>query len=103
METTITGRHAEISDKLRTRAMTVGERLGKLALHPMEMAVVFDSDGADRTAELRLHARRGEVLIARGKGADHRSALDRAQEKLRRQLERSDPRRAAMSQSKNPL
>lgn len=101
METTITVRHTEISERLRTRAVTVVERLGKLALHPMEMAVVFDTDAADSIAELRLHSRRGELLIAKGKGPDHRTALDRAEQKLRRQLERTDPRRAGTTQTKH--
>lgn len=101
METTITVRHTEISDRLRTRAVTVVERLGKLAFHPMEMAVVFDIDAAESIAELRLHSRRGEILIAKGKGPDHRTALDRAEAKLRRQLERSDLRRPGTAQLKN--
>jgi len=38
--------------------------------------------------EIRLHVPRGEVLVARGDGPDHRTALDRAEERLKRQLER---------------
>jgi len=30
---------------------------------------------------------RGELLVAHGEGDDHRTALDRAEEKLRRQLD----------------
>jgi ribosome-associated translation inhibitor RaiA len=43
-------------------------------------------------AELRLHLARGERLVARGEADDHRTALDRAEEKLRRQLDRTGPR-----------
>lgn len=105
MQTTITVRHCEISDALRDRAITVVERLGSLAPRPMEMTVVFDTDGIEQIAELRLHVARGEVLVAKGEGADHRTALDRAEEKLRRQVERiaDRPRRARSAQSKNPL
>lgn len=105
MQTTITVRHCEISDALRERAITVVERLGNMAYRPMDMTVVFDTDGIQQTAELRLHLARGEVLVAKGEGADHRSALDRAEEKLRRQVERvSDrPRRARSAQSNNPV
>jgi ribosomal subunit interface protein len=104
MQTTITTRHCEVSDALRERAISVTERLGNLASRPMEMAVVFDVDDIQQTVELRLHVARGEILIARGEGADHRSALDRAEEKLRRQLERvSDRRRARPTQPNNPL
>ena len=96
MQTTITARHCGISDALKERARTVVERLGSMATRPIESAVVFDSEGPVQTAELRLHVARGEVLIARGEAADHRTALDRAEERLRRQLEKAStrPRRA---------
>jgi ribosomal subunit interface protein len=105
MRTTMTVRHSEISDALRDRALTVVERLGQMASRPMEMTVVFDADGIQQTVELRLHLGRGEVLIAKGDGPDHRTALDRAEEKLRRQVERASdrPRRARSPQSKNPF
>jgi ribosomal subunit interface protein len=101
MQTTITARHCEIPDALRERALAVLDRLGNIAHRPMEATVVFDADGLDRTAELRLHLARGEVLVARGQGEDHRTALDRAEQKLRRQLEKaSQPRRSRPSQAK---
>jgi len=104
MDTTITARHCEVSEPLRERAITVMERLGNLASHPMDMTIVFDADGIQQTVELRLHVARGEILIAKGEGADHRTALDRAEEKLRRQVERvSDRRRARPTQPNNPL
>jgi len=105
MQTNITVRHSEISDALRERAITVLERLGSLAHRPMETAVVFDTDGTAQTVELRLHLAHGEVLVAKGEGADHRTALDRAEEKLRRQVARASdrPRRGRSSQPNNPL
>jgi ribosomal subunit interface protein len=92
MRTTITVRHCEISDALRERAVSVVERLGGLAPRAMEATVVFDTDGTKPTAELRLHLAHGEVLVSKGEGADHRTALDRAEEKLRRQVERASDR-----------
>jgi ribosomal subunit interface protein len=92
MQTAITARHCEISETLREHALSVVERLGALAHRPIESVVVFDTDGTKATAELRLHASRGELLVARGEGDDHRSALDRAEEKLRRQLDKVAPR-----------
>ncbi|MBA3445692.1 MAG: ribosome-associated translation inhibitor RaiA [Gemmatimonadales bacterium] len=105
MQTTVTARHCEISDLLRARAVSVVERLGNLASQAMEMTVVFDTEGQQQTVELRLHLSGGEILIAKGEGVDHRSALDRAEEKLRRQVERASerPRRARSRQPDNPL
>jgi len=104
MQPTITARHCEISDALRDRAVTVVQRLGNLASRSMESAVVFDSDGLQQTVEIRLHVPRGEVLVARGDGSDHRTALDRAEERLKRQLERvaDRPRRARSASTDNP-
>jgi ribosome-associated translation inhibitor RaiA len=59
---------------------------------PMEMTVLFDTDGLEQTAELRLHMAGGEILVASGGAADHRTALDRAEEKLRRQLDKAGTR-----------
>lgn len=105
MQPTITVRHCEISDVLRTRAISVVERLGTAAERPMESAVVFATDGIQQTVEIRLHLARGETLVARGEGNDHRTALDRAEEKLKRQVERASdrPRRARSTQPNNPL
>jgi ribosomal subunit interface protein len=105
MQTTITARHCEISDVLRARAISVVQRLGNLASQAMEMTVVFDTEGSQQVVELRLHLARGEILVASGEGADHRSALDRAEEKLRKQVERASerPRRARSRQPNNPL
>ena len=104
MQTTITARHCEISDALRERALTVLERLGNIASRPMEATVFFDAEGTQQTAELRLHVARGEVLVAKGEADDHRTALDRAEDKIRRQVEKASayPRRSRPSQA-NPL
>jgi putative sigma-54 modulation protein len=101
MQTTITARHCEISEALRERALTVVERLGNIATRPIEATVVFDAEGLQQTAELRLHVSRGEVLVAKGDAEDHRTALDRAEDKLRKQLEKASakPRRSRPSQA----
>jgi ribosomal subunit interface protein len=104
MQTTITARHCEISDALRERALAVVERLGNVATRPMEASVVFDTDGQQQTAELRLHLATGDLLVAGGEAADHRTALDRAEEKLRKQLEKASARpRRSRTSGVNPL
>lgn len=102
MQTTITVRHCEIPEALRERALAVSERLAQLAPRPLEATVVFDADGLEQVVELRLHVARGESFIARGGGTDHRTALDRAEDKLRRQLEKANgrPRRSRAAGTK---
>jgi len=91
---TITTRHCEISDELRARARTLVERLGKVASRAQDAHVIFGQDHAAPTVELKLHRSRGKIHIGTGSAVDHRSALDRAVQKVRRQLDKPPARRA---------
>ncbi|HET7111028.1 MAG TPA: HPF/RaiA family ribosome-associated protein [Gemmatimonadales bacterium] len=92
MKTTITARHCEISDTLRQRAESVTERLSVVALNPIDASVIFDQDGLSCTAELQFRVARDAPLIASAAAEDHRTALDRAEEKMRRRIQRSSGR-----------
>lgn len=85
---TVTTRHCDIADPLRQRATLVLDRLAALSDRATEATVVFDVEAGRQTAELRLQAAGGQVLVATADGPDHRTALDRAEAKLRRQLVR---------------
>ena len=87
MQTIVTARHCEISELLQERAGTIADRLGALAMRPISCTVLFDVEGTESLAELRLLDANGETLVSRGEGADHRTALDRAEERLKRQIE----------------
>lgn len=86
MRTTISVRHSEITPLLRERAHAVAERLAQLSPHALEATVVFDEGPHGPAVEIRLHTRGRKVLIGAGDGSDHRTALDRAEGKLRPQL-----------------
>ena len=92
MQTTVTARHFELSDSLRARANTIMERLEQAAPRPVSNHIVFDTEGPIARAEIRLHVSKGEVVVASGDGPDHRTALDRAEAKLRSQLRRVSER-----------
>jgi ribosome-associated translation inhibitor RaiA len=81
MNTTITARHCEISDELRTRAEEVLGRLGSLTDRPVDGTVVFDVAPNLWQVEIRLHISRGDIFVGTGEEKDHRTALDRAEEK----------------------
>lgn len=91
MRTVITALHCEIPDALKERAEAIGDRLGHLAPRGQECAIVFGVEAANSTAtaEVRLHIPRGKWLVAKGDAIDHRTALDRAEEKLKHQLEKA--------------
>jgi ribosomal subunit interface protein len=89
MRTNITARHCEVSDELRSRTLAVVERLAGQVTRPVDATVVFDVAAQASTVEIRLLGSRGEQFIASGEDRDHRSALDRAEEKIRKQLEKA--------------
>ncbi len=91
MQINVTARHCEIDGALDERARAVAERVGAMALRPIDCTVLFDVDGPAQVAELRLRDARGET-IGRGEGENHRTALDRAEERMRRQLQQASGR-----------
>ncbi len=88
MHVTITARRSEIPDALKARAESVVTRLARLAVRPTSAHVTFDTEHQRAVAELILNAARGAVHVAAADAADHRTALDRAAAKLRRQLDK---------------
>jgi ribosome-associated translation inhibitor RaiA len=97
MRITITARHADVPAELRARARALLARLGRVASRPHDGQVVFGADHGRAAVEVRLHRGRQRVHVARAEGPDHRTALDRAAGRLRRQLDKATPsrRRAA--------
>lgn len=91
MQITITARHCDISAELRARARQLLERLGKVASRPQHAHAVFIDDHGDAEVEIQLHVPRGRVHVAKASAADHRTALDRAAARVRRQLDRRRP------------
>jgi len=92
METTVTARHCDIPDALREQAVAVIERLAKAAHRPQRGQVVFNLDHQTKTVELKLKLPRGVTRIATAEAGDFRTALDRAADKLRHQLEKTNSR-----------
>jgi ribosomal subunit interface protein len=88
MLVTITSRHDEVAVSLRERAEAVLLRLSRLAHRPERAQVEFDLAHQRHTAEIRLHAARNAVYVSAAEADDHRTALDRAAAKLRRQLDK---------------
>jgi ribosomal subunit interface protein len=100
MRTVITALHCEIPEALKERAEAIVDRLNHLASRAHDCTVVFGVEAANSmaTAEVRLHLPPGKILVAKGEDVDHRTALDRAEEKLRNQLDKafkSSPRARA--------
>ena len=88
MRTTISARHVAVDAALRSRATQVLERLGNHSRRAVEATAVFDVVAGQPAAELRLHCAGKPTLVATGDGTEHRSALDKAEERMKRQLAR---------------
>ena len=103
MQTTITARHCEINDALRERARTVVERLGRARASPhrVRRRVRHRRRHADGGAA-PPHRRAASCWWRSGEADDHRTALDRAEEKLRRQLDK-DPAHPKARRSRDSL
>lgn len=93
MVTTITSRKGEVPEALRERAVAVLERLGRMAKRPTSSTVTFGAEHQRATAEIILKPSRGEPVVAKADAPDHRTALDRAAAKARRQLDKAVPSR----------
>jgi len=102
MKHTISVRHCDVSEEVRARAEAVLDRAAHNSPHALEGAIVFDQGPKQAVVELRLHVRGGHVLVAIAEADDHRTALDRAEEKLRRQLDK-DPANPKARRSRDSL
>lgn len=97
MRVTVTARHCEIPEELRIRAEDLVTKVTKSAHRPQRAEIIFDADHGTKVVELHVKLPRGQVKIASAEADDFRSALDRAVDKLRSQLDKDSgrPRRVA--------
>jgi ribosomal subunit interface protein len=102
MRVTVTARHCDVSDELRALARARVERLRRFASRAHGAQVVFDDLHGVARAEVRLHTTRGLVCVGRGEGTEHRSALDRAVARVRRQLDKAPTGRARAARRRPP-
>lgn len=105
MRIAITARHVDIDDTLRAQTQELIEKVAKLARRATRAQVVFGEDHGESVVEIELHAPRARIYVAKSVASDHRSALDEAIARLKRQLsdEKEPPRRRARrSRASNP-
>ena len=93
MHITVSARHdVRLVDTLRIRAHDALDRLGRIGNRVLEGTAIFDSIAGSAWVELRLHLTGGTMLVATAEAPDHRTALDRVEEKVRRQVRRANDR-----------
>ncbi|UCF38947.1 MAG: HPF/RaiA family ribosome-associated protein, partial [Acidobacteriota bacterium] len=82
-----------ISDELKRRANRMLDKLAKIASRPQSAEVIFDEDHGAKTVEIVFVLPRGQTKFARAESDDFRTALDRAVDKIRNQLQKETHRR----------
>jgi len=93
MRVTITARHCDLSNDLRARARELVGRLAKVAGRSHDASVLFREEHGVALVEVRLHTSRSRVYVGTAENGDHRSALDLAVARVRRQLDKPPVRR----------
>lgn len=94
MRITITARHTDIDTDLRAHTRELVEKVVKLVRRPHHAQVIFTQGHGEAGVEIEVHAPRGRVHVAKSQAPDHRSALDLAIARVKRQLldEKETPR-----------
>lgn len=88
MDVAITTRHGTIPDSLRDQAERLMQGFQRLHTRATSAAVRFEGEGFEKSVEARLHLGGGPPLVAHASGPTFRAALDRAVDRLDRQLKR---------------
>jgi len=86
---TITGKHVEITDAIRSHAEGKTAKLPKYYNSINQIEVIIDGgDGSDAIVEVIARAKHSNVFIAKESGQDTYACIDLAVHKLERQLRR---------------
>jgi ribosomal subunit interface protein len=88
MDIRITARQCTVPDSLRNQAEQRLARMARIDGRVTGATMVFESQHATRTVEARLAIAGGPPLVGQGAGATLRNAMDRALDRLDRQLKR---------------
>jgi len=83
---TITGKHFEITDRIRVHAEEKTEKLPKYYNSINQIEVIIEGNGADQGVEIIARAEHSNVFIAKETGDDTLTCIDMAVHKLERQL-----------------
>ncbi len=87
MEITVSGKHLDITDSIRTYAQQKVGKLSKYYDHIQSIEVIADKgQGVQFEIEIIVHVGRHDPFIAKAQGEDLDGTIDQAESKLERQL-----------------
>ena len=88
MDVTITTRHCNIPDSLRDQSERLIRRFQRLHTRATSAVLCFEGEGFEKSVAARLHLGGGPPVVAHASGPTFRAALDRAFDRLERQVKR---------------
>jgi ribosomal subunit interface protein len=88
MQVNITARHCNVPQGVRVAAEQRLQRLERYEPRVDNAIVEFDSDAGNKQVETRVFVKGSHSIIAHGTGDTFRTALDKALDRLTRQLRR---------------
>ncbi len=98
MEVRITGRHAQLGNKVRTYASDKLLPLSRYYDRTRQLEVVFDETNLGWQIEVIAHLQRGKPLVATTQHKDPMAAVDLAHDKLERLLTREKEKQRSRRQ-----
>lgn len=86
MNVKMSAKHVPITDELRSYAEGRAERFERYFDRAHDVDVVLGREGDDYTAEMVVHATRGQMIVGHAKERGLHAAIDLATDKVDRQL-----------------
>lgn len=92
MDVTINTRHCTVPESIRNQTEIRLQRTARFNPVVQGCTVNFNCEGSERQVEVRLHMKGTSPLLGHGTGGTFRTALDRAIERVERQLKSRNQR-----------
>jgi len=87
---TITGKHIEITDAIRSHIEGKVEKLPRYYDSVAQIEVILDgNEGSGQSVEIIVHAEHNDMLIAKETGIDTYTCIDAVVHKMERQLKKT--------------
>ena len=103
MLVTVTGRHLEITDAIRSHAEEKVEKLPRYFDSVSQIEVIIDgNEGGHQCVEIIVHAEHNDLLIAKEVGDDTYACIDLAVHKLERQLRKAKEKQRSHKRTAMP-
>ena len=99
MDVTLNTRHCTVPESIRNQTLMRLERMIRLNPAAQGATANFSAEGTARRLEIRVPMRGRPPLVGQGEGSTFRTALDRAVERMERQLKRRNDRNRNRRQS----